>query len=229
MSFPSNPPLPPGYRLRPLDETDLPALHKLNQAVVAALPDPGSFRLFGGADSFFAAHLGVRGSSIGIFDGEALCAYGALTRPRAEDVDNYAGDLGWPAERAGSVVLLSAAMVAPSQRGVGLHIALIRARLVLARELGHAEALARAAPANARSRRNLLRAGFAIVWLGTQAEGSLRHIYWRPLADDVAHTRGAITWVAATDIRVQQDLLSQALLGVAQRAEDGAIGFAARG
>lgn len=228
MSQSTNLTLPPGYLLRPLEATDLPALHQLNQAVEAALPDRGAFRLFGGADSFFAAHLGTRGSSIGIFDGEALCAYGALTRPRADDVDNYAGDLGWPPERSGRVALLSAAMVAPTRRGLGLHRALIRARLVLAAELGHAEALARAAPANARSRRNLLAAGFAIVWLGTQAEGSLRHIYWRPLADGVAHTQGPITWVAGADFGVQQDLLSQAQLGVASRNQDDAIGFAAR-
>jgi GNAT superfamily N-acetyltransferase len=220
--------LPPGYGLRPLGKTDLPALYRLNQAVAAALPDPGAFRLFGGAESFFAAHFDVRGSSIGIFDGEALCAYGALTRPRADDVDNYAGDLGWPPERAGTVALLSAAMVAPMRRGLGLHSALIRARLMLAAELGHVEALARAAPLNARSRRNLLAAGFAIVWLGVQAEGSLRHIYWRPLTDDVARTQCPTTWVAAADFAAQQALLAGGLLGVARRAPDEAIGFAPR-
>lgn len=220
--------LPPGYRLRALAAADLPALQLLNQAVAAALPDPGAFRLFGGAESFFAAHLGARGSSMGVFDGGALCAYGALTRPRADDVDNYAGDLGWPPERAGSVALLSAAMVALVRRGLGLHQALIGARLELAAELGHAEALARAAPGNARSRRNLLEAGFAIVWLGTQAEGSLRHIYWRSLADGVAHMRGPITWVAAADFAAQQALLRQGQLGVASRTQDDDIGFAAR-
>jgi GNAT superfamily N-acetyltransferase len=227
VSLPTHPTLPLGYRLCPLGEADLPALYRLNQAVVAALPDPASFRLFGGTDSFFATHLGERGSSLGIFDAELLCAYGALTRPRADEVDNYAGDLGWPPQRADKVALLSAAMVAPAQRGLGLHTALIRARLALAADLGHAEVLARSAPANACSRRNLLGAGFAIVWLGTQAEGSLRHIYWRLTADDGAQTRGPITWVAAADLAAQQVLLAQGLIGVARRAPDEAIGFAA--
>ena len=222
----NNATLPPGYRLRPLGEADLPALHTLNQAVMAALPDAGSFRLFGGAERFFATHLGARGSSVGIFDAEALCAFGALTRPRADDVDNYAGDLGWTPQRAGTVALLSAAMVVPTRRRLGLHLALIRARLVLAAEMGHDEVLARAAPANARSRRNLLGAGFAIVWLGTQAEGSLRHIYWRPTAYEGTRTRGPMTWVAAADIAAQQALLAQGLMGLARRAQDEAIGFA---
>jgi len=220
--------LPPGYSLRRLSEADLPALHALNRGVAAALHDPGAFRLFGGAEAFFAAHLGGRGASIGIFDAARLCAYGALTRPRAEDVDNYARDLGWAEERAARVALLSAAMVEPSGRGRGLHAALIRARLALAMELGHAEVLARAAPANARSRRNLLAAGFAIVWLGVQAEGSLRHLYWRP-AGVAARTAGPLTWVAAADLMAQQVLLADGRIGCAARAEDDAIGFALRG
>jgi GNAT superfamily N-acetyltransferase len=223
-------PLPTGYALRRLDASDLPALRALYGAIAAALPDPNSYRLYGGAEAFFASHCCERGESLGIFDASGLVAYGSLTFPTATDCDNYANDLGWAAARASSVALLSAAMVAPGARGLGLHGALIRARLDRAARLGKKEALARAAPHNARSRRNLLHAGFAIVWVGLQAEGSLRHIYWRPT--DRAVWPGSPgdgpppVWADPMDLPAQTLLLSEGRAGVRARESDGWIGFA---
>ena len=220
-------PLPPGHTLRPLAAADLPALLELNAAVMRALPDPAMFRLFGGAEQFFATHFGERGESLGIFDGERVVAYGSLTRPAAHDRDNYAGDLGWTPERAGRVALLSAAMVDPACRGQGLHPALIDARIRLAAERGAPELLVRAAPANALSRRTLLDHGFALVWLGVQAEGSLRHVFWRPIehaawrADDAP-----LAWAAGDDLAHQRQLLDEGRVGVRTRDGDTAIGFA---
>jgi len=223
-------PLPPGHVLRTLQAADLPALHQLHQAVLRALPDPGLFRLFGGAESFLADHLGARGRSLGVFAHDVLVGYGALTRPAPGDIDNYAGDLGWPAERAGRVALLSAAMVHPAHRTRGLHRVLIASRIALARELGVPELLVRAAPANAVSRRTLLSFGFAVAWLGVQREGSLRHVLWRPI-DRPAWTapaagEPALSWAAADDLQEQQRLLAEGFLGVRMRAGDPALGFA---
>jgi len=225
-------PLPAGHGLRSLSAADLPALHCLHEDVLRALPDPALFRLFGGAERFLADHLGARGRSVGVFEQERLVAYGSLTRPAAEDLDNYAVDLGWPPGRAGGVALLSAAMVHPSQRGQGLHRALIAHRIELARDLGAPELLVRAAPANAVSRRTLLSHGFAVAWLGVQREGSLRHILWRPI-EGPAWTpppsgEPAFSWVAAEDLAEQQRLLSQGWIGVRMGAADSAIGFVRR-
>jgi len=225
-------PLPPGHSLRALGPADLPALRQLHDAVVHALPDPAMFRLFGGAERFLADHFGARGESLGLFAGERLVAYGSLTRPRAGDVDNYAGDLGWDAERAGRVALLSAAMVDPAHRRQGLHRALIAARIELARERGAPELLVRAAPANALSRRTLLAHGFALVWLGVQAEGSLRHVMWRPIEHAAwqANASGEpeLAWIAADDLAGQQQRLQSGWIGVRTRDSDAAIGFARR-
>lgn len=226
-------PLPPGHALRALTADDLPALHALHEAVVGALPDPALFRLFGGAEKFLADHLGARGRSLGVFARGRIVAYGSLTRPAADDLDNYAGDLGWAPERAGRVALLSAAMVHPSHRVQGLHRTLIASRIDLARELGAPELLVRAAPANAVSRRTLLSHGFAVAWLGVQREGSLRHVLWRPIAAPAwtAPSSGepALAWAAADDLAEQQRLLREGWLGVRMRAGDPALGFARAG
>jgi GNAT superfamily N-acetyltransferase len=222
-------PLPPGHVLRPLTAADLPALHQLHEAVLGALPDPAMFRLFGGAPEFLADHVGARGQSLGVFAQDELVAYGALTRPAPDDIDNYAGELGWPAERAGRVALLSAAMVHPLHRIRGLHRTLIASRIALARDLGVPELLVRAAPANAVSRRTLLSFGFAVAWLGVQREGSLRHILWRPIAAPAwtapAAGEPALAWAAADDLPEQQRLLAEGFLGVRMRAGDPALGF----
>ncbi len=223
-------PLPPGHALRALTAADLPAMLRLHAAVLHALPDPAMFRLFGGPEKFLADHLGTRGESLGAFEHDRLVAYGSLTRPRADDVDNYARDLGWAPARAGRVALLSAAMVDPACRGRGLHRALIDARLELARDRGVPELLVRAAPANAQSRRTLLAHGFAVVWLGVQGEGSLRHVMWRPIerAAWSPSTPGdtAITWAAADDLERQKQLLADGWIGVRMRDADADIGFA---
>ena len=225
-------PLPPGHTLRPLAADDLPALHRLNADVMRALPDAGMFKLFGGAERFLADHLGPRGESLGAFADGRLVAYGSLTRPAAPDLDNYATDLGWPPERAGRVALLSAAMVEPAYRGRGLHRALIDARIALARDLGVPELLVRSAPANERSRRTLLGHGFALVWLGVQREGSLRHVFWRPIEGAAwtapADADGALAWVAVDQLERQKELLRDGWIGVRMREGASAIGFARR-
>jgi GNAT superfamily N-acetyltransferase len=217
------------HTLRTLTAADLPALHRLHDDVLRALPDPSLFRLFGGAERFLADHLGARGRSLGVFARNGLIAYGALTRPTAADLDNYAGDLGWPPERASRVALLSAAMVHPSQRGQGLHRTLIAGRIRLAADLGAPELLVRAAPVNAVSRRTLLSHGFAVAWLGVQREGSLRHVLWRPIGGPAwvgpSLDDAAFTWAAADDLAGQQRLLGEGWLGVRMRAADDALGF----
>ena len=210
---------------RALRADDLPALLQLHADVMAALPDPAMFRLFGGAESFFTGHFGARGESLGAFVGDRLVAYGSLTRPAAGDVDNYAGKLDWPDDRAGRVGLLSAAMVDPAERGQGLHSTLITARIDLARERGVPELLVRAAPTNALSRRTLLAQGFVVIWLGVQAEGSLRHVLWRPT--EQAAWQGSeegLQWIDADDLEHQQRLLQSGWIGV--RADQCRIGFA---
>ena len=222
-------PLPHGHHLRALTTADLPALHRLHDDVLRALPEPGLFRLFGGAERFLADHLGARGQSLGVFAQDDLVGYGSVTRPTADDLDNYAGDLGWPPERAGRVALLSAAMVHPSCRAKGLHRTLIDSRIELAGSLGAPELLVRAAPANAVSRRTLLSHGFVVVWLGVQREGSLRHVFWRPIGGpawgEAQADASAVSWAAGNDLAAQQKLLSDGRIGVRMRDGDSALGF----
>jgi len=214
---------------RRLHADDLPALRRLHDVVAAALPDPGMFRLFGGPDRFLVDHVGARGESLGVFADERLVAYGALTLPGAGDLDNYAQDLGWAPVRAGRVALLSAAMVDPSHRRRGLHRGLIAGRIRRGLDRGAPELLVRASPGNTVSRRTLLAHGFAIVWLGVQAEGSLRHVMWRPIEGPAWQASEAdpvrTVWIEAEDLGHQQQLLQAGWIGTRMREGDAAIGF----
>jgi GNAT superfamily N-acetyltransferase len=219
--------LPAGCSLRSLQPADLPALMPLHAAVMAALPDASMFRLSGGPEAFFNSHFGERGESLGVFLADELVAYGSLTFPLASDRDNYANDLGWPPERAARVALLSAAMVAPEHRRLGLHGTLIEARVARAQALGMPDLLVRAAPANHASRQTLIEHGFALVWLGVQAEGSLRHVFWRPVdrfATDADET--GLIWADAKELEAHRAWLSAGRVGVRAREADHAIGFA---
>lgn len=201
-------------QLSALRPCDAKAALELHTAVRAALPDPALFQLWGGAEAFIAAHLpgpAARGESLGVWEGERLIAYGSLTRPLADDADNYAACLGWPAARAGRVGLLSAAMVAPDRRGLGLQGRLIEARVARAAELGIDELLCRASPLNAVSRGALMRRGFALAWLGEQAGGLLRHVFWRPQAG--LPPARISRWVAESDLDAQREALADGLMG----------------
>jgi len=221
------PALPAACAMRTLGEADLPALMRLYALVMAVLPDASMFRLAGGAEAFSGAHLGLRGESLGVFLDDELVAYGALTLPLAGDRDNYANDLGWPAARAAQVALLSAAMVAPEHRGLGLHGTLIDARIARAAAFGRPDLLVRAAPANALSRQAVIERGFALIWLGVQAEGSLRHLFWRPVAQPATEAdESSLIWADAQDLAAQGALLAAGRIGVRAREADNAIGFA---
>ena len=214
------------HTLKVLTQADLPALHAAYDAVAAALPDPASFRLFGGPETFFHDHLGARGLSVGLFDETGLAAYGAITRPAYTDTDNYARDARWSEARAAHLVTLSAAFVHPRARGLGLHRQLIDARLGLLGE-HDIDVLARAAPTNQVSRHNFFASGFALIWAGQQSEGSLRQVFWRsrdkPAVNAAWLHDFSPQWLHQNDLAGQQDLLAQGLVGVAHRDEE--IGF----
>ncbi len=214
------------HRFRLLTADDLPALHAAHDAVSQALPDPTSFRLFGGAQVFFRDHFGARGQSVGVFDEAGLVAYGAITRPAYTDTDNYARDAGWSAERAAHVVTLSAAFVHPRARGQGLHRLLITTRLALLAPRDQ-DVLARAAPGNQVSRHNFFKSGLVLIWAGRQSEGSLRQVYWRTRAqaamDPAWRQDFEPQWVHQLDIAAQQACLGQGLVGAIGKGEE--IGF----
>ncbi|MFO1250823.1 MAG: hypothetical protein U1E77_06695 [Inhella sp.] len=112
--------LPPGCQLRLAQAGDVPALHALHEAVLARCPTPACSACSAAPKSFFQTHCGQRGESWVVAQGGQLLGYAALTLPMADDADNYALNLGWPAERARRVGLLSAAMVRPSRSRQGL-------------------------------------------------------------------------------------------------------------
>ena len=68
-----------------------------------------------------------------------------------------------------------------------------------------------------------------MVWLGVQAEGSLRHVLWRPVdraAWDASESEdAALAWAAADDLAHQRHLLQAGFIGVRMRDGDAAVGF----
>lgn len=84
--------------------------------------------------------------------------------------------------------------------------------------------------AEAASRQAVIERGFVLVWLGVQAEGSLRHVFWRPAGRPAtAPAAGEAVWLDAEDLVAQQQLLATGWIGARVRPGDTAIGFVQAG
>ncbi len=127
--------LPDGLTARVLDLDDSGRLGDFRLRVVATLADPDHYRMAGEVGNFVADHLGDKGVTAGIFRGDRLIAYGALGLPGPDD-PNRGRDLDLPEDELALVAHMSSAMVAPEERGRGLHHRLIDWRLEVAQALG---------------------------------------------------------------------------------------------
>jgi len=142
-------PLGPDIAFRLLGRDDVPAFTRLREEVVRALPDPDLYRYDGEAAGFVDNHFNGQGVLGGLFHGARLVAYGGLLFERGIAAE-LAGHLDL-AGSAGTLVMLSSAMIVPDCRGRGLHAELIRWRIDLARALGYRHLAVTVSPRNHRS------------------------------------------------------------------------------
>ncbi|NYZ17578.1 GNAT family N-acetyltransferase [Azospirillum sp. RWY-5-1] len=123
--------LPNGLTCRLLRPSDGPAMRDFRLGVVERLADPDHYRMAGEVGDFVSEHLGLIGLTAGIFDGNRMAAYGALTLPDAAGF-NRGHDFGLAGAELEHVAHVASAMVDPDYRGLGLHHRLIDWRLALA-------------------------------------------------------------------------------------------------
>lgn len=201
--------LPEAYSSRILHPDDQPALDEFRQEVLADLSDPDFYRREAEPPNFVGDHLGRLGLSAGIFHDGRLAACAVLNLPRPGDV-NRGRDL-LPEEELPFVAYAASAMVAPGQRGRGLHHRLIAWRVALAGALGRWHVLAHAYPGNHQSWAHLATHGLHGKRLVTVGGGLVRLLAHRDLrcqpALDVSTVELApVSGVIASGGRFEQGL-----------------------
>ncbi|WP_108659365.1 GNAT family N-acetyltransferase [Acuticoccus kandeliae] len=177
-----------------LSPADIPVVYELYRRALAAVPDPAAVR----ADepSFFEDMFAVGGEILGLRCDGDLVAYGVLRPELAREHDRVGLD-GLVAPDAVMRVLDGSA-VRPDFWAHGLQRTIIDARIVRAGEEGASSVIAKAAPRNVPSMRNLTKRGFRIVGRVMKPYG-WRYIHHRPVADEPVHPEDG-TWTVSEDV-----------------------------
>lgn len=158
------------FQLRLLSAADTAALKQLRAGVLAQLAHPDLYVREPDEGAFIRAHMGPHGEgtgeTIGVFDGEDLVAYAMLGLPDADAPGNLGRHLPLPAQAMGGVAHIASCMVREDCRGHGLQRLLLAARFSLAQARGRVICIAMVSLHNQASRRNLMREGMRIGWVG---------------------------------------------------------------
>lgn len=156
------------FQLRLLTSADTPRLKALRAGVLAQLAHPDLYVREPDEDAFISRHIGSAGDgeTIGVFDGEDLIAYAMLGLPAAEAPENLGGRLQLPPDSLARVAHIASCMVREDCRGHGLQRLLLAARFSLAQARGRVICIAMVSLHNQASRRNLMREGMRIGWVG---------------------------------------------------------------
>jgi GNAT superfamily N-acetyltransferase len=170
------PALPGGHRfaarfsIRFLTPSDLGALIDLREEVLRQLETPDLYVREDDEGGFVRSHVAghdeTAGDTIGVFDGPQLVAYAMLGLP-PDDMTNMGQLLDLRDRPPHLVSHLSSCMVRAPYRGQGLQRILLRARFSLARAYGRPICVAMVSLRNHPSRRNLMRTGLRILYVGT--------------------------------------------------------------
>jgi GNAT superfamily N-acetyltransferase len=190
------------FRIRLLHEGDVDEVMDLRENVLSQLENPDLYVREQPERDFVHAHIGTSaksgtetgstGETIGVFDGDRMVAYAMLGLPDPSAPDHlgrYVSQLN--AETRDTAANISSCMVLPKYRGHGLQRVLLVARFSLAQAHARGACIAMVSLHNHASRRNMMREGMRIAWVGNIC-GSQRQIlvmhmneHWR-FADDGA-------------------------------------------
>lgn len=206
------------YHMRLLAEGDLRALSALRARVLATLPHPDMYVPEADEGAFLRQHLGDaahgEGETIGVFDGDRLVAYAMLGLPSPDSPGNLGAYLGQSAG-AGEVAHVASCMVDHDRRGHGLQRLLLAARFSLAQARGRSLCVGMVSLHNEASRRNLMREGMRIAWVG-QIEGLRRQLLAIDLAQAWRFERSQLRLVEPLDWDTQVALTREGWWGVSE-------------
>ena len=177
ITFTNAAPLPTvlGFACKQLTQPDAVAIMRLQDAMLAALPNatwyyPSPVALF---DACCA-----RGESFGFFDGPQLVAFGTLTPWYIRPDACYAGKVGEPTQNTFD---FQDVMVHPVYRRLGLHSALLTLFDRLTRAANGNAIYCTIAPENLPSVRSFKKAGYVCIRQQPAYEGMLRGYYRKVL------------------------------------------------
>lgn len=205
------------FQLRLLTPEDMPAVLALRDEVLGDLAHPDLYVRESDEAGFVQAHIGghagSRGEAIGVFDGRHFVAYAMVGLPTAEAPDNLGRLLGLNTAGLAATAHIASCMVRAPYRGHGLQRVLLAARFSLAQARGRHIGACMVSLHNHASRRNLLREGMRIAWVG-EMEGLRRQILALHLIQPWAFSHTQVELVDAMDYERQCALARRGWWGV---------------
>lgn len=171
---------PQPFVMRFVERDDLDSLYKLHLSVIAGLHHPHAFRP--DSRSFMEQQINRRGRTVGVFCGDDLVAYAAISFPDA-DPDNLGRDLPLPEDELGTVANYDGSAVHRLYRGNQFQRRMtdVRHRWALLHSRHHI--LGTVSPFNPVSLQNFLALGCRVHALKTKYGGMLRLIIHRDLRE----------------------------------------------
>lgn len=160
-----------GLTLRQLVYEDMEVMMRLQDEVMAQLPDPAWF--FPSEQWEFEAWLANR-EAFGYFDGEQLIGYAAMGAWSTRGAHGYAAVLGEPAENTYD---FHDVLVKPAYRGRGVHTAFLALFEEMARAMDGKAIYATVDPGNCASWHNFEKAGYVCVSTRPAYDGRMRRYY----------------------------------------------------
>lgn len=160
-----------GLTLRQLSFADKRQMMRLQDLVLAALPDPAWY--FPSEEWEFDEWLTGR-EAFGYLAGDELAGFAVITPAEGRGARSYAAKLGEP---PGGTCDFHDVMVLPAYRGRGMHAKFLALFAELARVTGRRAVYATVDPANAASWRNFEKAGYRLVTVMPAYDGRLRRFY----------------------------------------------------
>ncbi|MBR3874667.1 MAG: GNAT family N-acetyltransferase [Clostridia bacterium] len=157
--------------LRKLTFDDKPQMMRLQDEVLAALPDPRWF--FPSEEWEFDFWL-QGDEAIGYFDGDRLAGYAAITAGVRRGEHSYARVLGLPPE---GTYDFHDVLVRPDYRGLGIHTQFLQLFTDMVRAEGGHAIYATVDPENGSSWRNFERAGYECILVQPAYDGRMRRYY----------------------------------------------------
>lgn len=222
------------FQLRLLTLQDAPAVLALRDEVLSQLDDADLYVRESDELGFITSHLGghqaSQGEAIGVFDGDHFVAYAMVGFPDANAPDNLGHLLGLDDAGCAATAHVASCMVRALYRGHGLQRVLLAARFSLAQARGRSLCACMVSLHNHASRRNLLREGLRIAWVG-ELDGLRRQVLALHLTEPWTFMHQQVELVECLDYRRQCTLSSQGWWGVSmlEGQDADALVFARRG
>ena len=160
-----------GFTLRPLTRADVPQMLRMQEEVMAGLPDRRWY--FPSDEAEFQAVVDA-GEGFGYFRGASLCGFAELTPGCNREHHGYAEKLHMPIE--GSFDFHDV-MVRPEMRGKGMHTRFLALFEEMARENGGYAIFSTVDPENEPSWHNFEKAGYQLQLEQPAYDGRMRRYY----------------------------------------------------